>query len=65
MFQELLTYSQIAPLITASAAVIALCLSIGGVLIAWQSDKERIVSDYWRDFDKLSIDHADLYVTHV
>jgi hypothetical protein len=62
MFKELLTYAPIAPLITASAAVIALCLSLGGVLIAWQSHKERIVSDYWRDFDKTSIDHADLYV---
>ena len=40
------------PLITASTAVIALLLTIAGLLIAWKSHKEKIVADMWKEFEK-------------
>ena len=56
------TLLKFAPLLACIIAVTGLSFTAVGVMVAWHSHNVRTVSEFWRDFDKTSIQYPDLSV---
>jgi hypothetical protein len=54
--------AKFAPLATSIIAFVAVCFTATGVAIAWRSHREKTLAEFWRDFDKISIQYPELSV---
>lgn len=54
--------AKFAPLATSIIAFVAVCFTATGVAIAWRSHREKTLAEFWRDFDKISIQYPELGV---